>query len=151
MRLIAAALACALSISASAQTVVGSDPTNLALRSGSWAYSQTPAASEASFMDSSGIAQLTIRCVRANRSIVLSMRAVPATSLTVWTSSASRSLPATFDQPSSRLNASLNSNDPLLDALAFSRGRISFSVQGVSPLVLPAWPEPARAIEDCRN
>lgn len=39
--------------------------------------------------------------------------------------------------------------DPLLDAMAFSRGRFVLQA-GTAELVLPAWPEVARVIEDCR-
>ena len=39
--------------------------------------------------------------------------------------------------------------DSLLDALAFSRGRFGLIVDGVE-LTLPAWPEIARVLEDCR-
>ncbi|MCZ8019360.1 hypothetical protein [Novosphingobium sp.] len=40
--------------------------------------------------------------------------------------------------------------DRSLDALAFSRGRFAIEVTGLSPSYLPAWPEVARVIEDCR-
>ena len=40
--------------------------------------------------------------------------------------------------------------DPLLDAIAFSRGRFSLEVAGLAPLYLPSWPELSRVIEDCR-
>jgi hypothetical protein len=39
--------------------------------------------------------------------------------------------------------------DSLLDAMAFSRGRFVLQA-GTADLVLPAWPEVARVIEDCR-
>jgi hypothetical protein len=41
--------------------------------------------------------------------------------------------------------------DPLLDAMAFSRGRFVVEVAGKPPLFLPAWPEVTRVIEDCRH
>ena len=40
--------------------------------------------------------------------------------------------------------------DPLLDAIAFSRGRFTVESESGAMLVLPAWPEPARVVEDCR-
>ena len=40
---------------------------------------------------------------------------------------------------------------PLLYSLAYSRGRFVVEGGGAARLVLPAWPEAARAIEDCRN
>jgi hypothetical protein len=40
--------------------------------------------------------------------------------------------------------------DPLLDAMAFSRGRFRVEVAKLPPLYLPSWPEVSRVIEDCR-
>ena len=40
--------------------------------------------------------------------------------------------------------------DPILDAMAFSRGRFMIEVAGQAALILPARPEVARVIEDCR-
>jgi hypothetical protein len=40
--------------------------------------------------------------------------------------------------------------DPLLEQMAFSRGRILVGFEGGVSLVVPAWPEIARVIEDCR-
>ena len=50
-----------------------------------------------------------------------------------------------------RAGAALPADDPLLDELAFSRGRFTVEATGLATLVLPAWPEPARVIEDCRG
>lgn len=44
----------------------------------------------------------------------------------------------------------LPARDPLLDAMAFSRGRFAIEVAGLETLYLPAWPEVSRVIEDCR-
>jgi hypothetical protein len=41
-------------------------------------------------------------------------------------------------------------SDPILDAMAFSRGRFMVEVPGRSPLYLPSWAEVSRVIEDCR-
>jgi hypothetical protein len=41
--------------------------------------------------------------------------------------------------------------DAALDWIAFSRGRFVVAATGMPLLVLPAWPEPARVIEDCRK
>lgn len=144
-------LGCFLPVAAIAQAPAGVNPANMAMRAGSWSYATTAIGSEASFIDASGAPQLSLRCVRANRSLVLSVRGVPATSLSIWTSALSRSVPATYDAASGRVSASLAANDRLLDEIAFSRGRFSFAVAGLSPVVVPARPEAARAIEDCRN
>lgn len=46
--------------------------------------------------------------------------------------------------------AQATARDPRLDQMAFSRGRFLVDVAGQPRLILPAWPEVARVIEDCR-
>lgn len=48
------------------------------------------------------------------------------------------------------LVAELKASDPVLDAMAFSRGRFAFDAAGLPTLALPSWPEVSRVIEDCR-
>lgn len=52
--------------------------------------------------------------------------------------------------PSGWLVVAIPARDPLLDAMAFSRGRFTVEVAGLETLYLPAWPELSRVIEDCR-
>jgi hypothetical protein len=44
----------------------------------------------------------------------------------------------------------LPARDPLLDAIAFSRGRFAVAVPGEPTLYVPSWTEISRVIEDCR-
>jgi hypothetical protein len=119
--------------------------------SGSWVYSQTPGGSEASFLNASALPQLTIRCTVATRRVTIAKPASGAAPLlTMWTSAQTRALPASFNPMTQRLSAELAASDPLLDAIAFSRGRFGVSVSGAAPLVLPPWAEVARVVEDCR-
>ncbi len=129
------------------------DPVNLPASPGSWTYGQTvPGATDAIFMDASGAPQLTVRCNRATRRVIFIRPASAASpTLQLWTSSAARSLPATYDAASARISAEVPAFDRLLDALAFSRARFAVGVAGAPPLVVPNWPEATRAIEDCRN
>ncbi len=46
--------------------------------------------------------------------------------------------------------AFLDPRDPLLDAMAITKGRIAIGVEGERTLYLPAWVEISRVIEDCR-
>ena len=46
--------------------------------------------------------------------------------------------------------ATLQPGDPLLDAMALTRGRFAVETAGSPTLYLPAWAEVTRAIEDCR-
>jgi hypothetical protein len=49
-----------------------------------------------------------------------------------------------------RITIAVRATDPVLDAIAFSRGRFAFDLAGNQPLYLPSWPEVGRVIEDCR-
>ena len=70
--------------------------------------------------------------------------------MNVWTSSLTRSVPASFNPATMRLTIELAAFDPLLDAIASSRGRVGFSVGAQPALVVPPWAEAARLFEDCR-
>jgi hypothetical protein len=118
---------------------------------GNWSWAQTADGSEATFTDAYSRPQLIVYCHRSTRRVSIAKPAsASAPFLSVWTSSQTRALPASFDPATGRLSASLAAFDPLLDALASSRGRIGISVSGSAPLVLPPWAEIARAVEDCR-
>lgn len=68
--------------------------------------------------------------------------------LSIHTAALDRPLPA--QAQADAVTVSLDPRDPLLDAMAFSRGRFAVEVQGMAPLALPSWPEVARVIDDCR-
>jgi hypothetical protein len=46
--------------------------------------------------------------------------------------------------------ARVGARDPLLDAMAFSKGRFAIEVAGLETLYIPSYPEVTRVIEDCR-
>lgn len=118
---------------------------------GDWAYAAVPDGSEAVFTNASGYPQLWIHCARATRRVSVAMSAAAAAPfIDVWTSSATRRLAAAFDPARRRLTGQVEGNDPLLDAMANSRGRLGFTAGSAAPLVVPAWPEVARVVEDCR-
>jgi hypothetical protein len=148
---IAAAFALTAAASLGAQTALP-DFTTATPIAGTWTYAATPTGSEANFVNPSSLPQLTIRCTKATRRVMVLKPATGAAAvMTVWTSSAVRAVPASFNPLTNRISIDLVSNDPLLDALAFSRGRIGVSVVNVPSLVVPAWPEIARVVEDCRS
>jgi hypothetical protein len=145
-----AALAPAASVSAQA-VVPAVDYSTARPTPGSWAYQATPAGSSARFIDATGTARMVLECTKATRRVMISRTsATPAASIFVWTSSAARSLPARFEANAMRVTAELPAFDNLLDGIAFSRGRIAAVMPGAESLVMPAWPEAARTIEDCR-
>ena len=118
---------------------------------GSWTLAPGSDGSTATFLNASAMPQVTIRCSRTARRVSIARpgsAAVPF--LNVWTSSMTRSVPASFDPATAKITIQLAAYDPLLDALAFSRGRVAIYVADKPALVVPAWPEIARIIEDCR-
>ena len=109
----------------------------LPLASGQWSYVATANGSTASFGP-----HLELRCDRAARTITIVRPGSGPAALTIATDSVVRTLPS---------NGQLLATDPLLDAIALSRGRFIIS-GGIGPAIaVPSWPEAARSIEDCRN
>ena len=149
---IAAALALTATSSLHAQSVAPTTSFQYSTPlAGSWAYAATTDGSEASFFDGTSRPQLFVRCTRASRQVTIAKPSTAAAPfLTVWTSSQARNLPASYNPATYRLSATVTAYDPLLDAIAFSRGRFAVSVTGNTALIVPAWEEPARVIEDCR-
>jgi len=148
-RFVAAALALTTTSSLQAQSIA--DQTYAVPLPGSWAYAATADGSEAVFFDANNNAQLRLRCSRSTRRVTLSKPGTaPVATLDVWSSTRSKSLAASFDPATARVNAVVANWDPLLDALAYSRGRFAVAVPGQQPLVVPAWADISRVIEDCR-
>ena len=77
-----------------------------------------------------------------------------ARAMIIRTETASRTLPLSPGSGSAQPTfafTDLQSRDPLLDAMALTRGRFAVEVQGARSLYLPAWAEVTRVIEDCRR
>lgn len=121
--------------------------TDARLTPGRWTYSGG-AASSAQY--GSAVAPLfTVRCVARGQIALQRHGGTGGAALTIRTSNTMRTLPATA-RPDGTV-VTLSANDPLLDAIAFSRGRFAVETPVASQLVIPAWPEPARVVEDCRR
>jgi hypothetical protein len=70
--------------------------------------------------------------------------------MTIRTETAQRTLAA--QRAGAQLIAvAVPASDPLLDAMALSKGRFAVEVEGETPLYLPSWAEVSRVIEDCRG
>jgi hypothetical protein len=108
---------------------------DLDLTAGEWSYD----GAAARFLAADGAA-FALRCDAAARRILVE-REGAAGEMTIRTTAGDRR----FAEP----RAPLSSSDPFLDAIAFSRGRFTVETAGRT-LVIPAWPEPAKAVEDCR-
>jgi hypothetical protein len=150
MRLsIAGALAFALSSSVTAQSIP--DLSTAIPIVGNWSYAPASDGSEAVFANATGYPQVWIRCSRSMRRVSIALPAAAAVpTVNVWTSSVTRGVASSFNPASGRATVDFANFDPLLDAVANSRGRIGFALGSQPALVVPAWPEVARVIEDCR-
>ena len=145
----AAALACA---PLQAQTTAAADYSYSPISPGAWNYRAVTGGSEATFVDGAGTARMVVTCGKVSRLVTLSkISAAPAATLSFWTSSAARNLPARFDINSKRVITQVGATDSLLDALVFSRGRFAVSMPGAPALVVPAGTEVAHVVEDCRG
>ncbi len=113
---------------------------------GNWSHQGDSERSTASFAAGDGPSFL-VRC--ASGRIGLVRIGASGGAITIRTSTGERAIPA--NAGSQGLVATLDANDPLLDAIAFSRGRFAVEASGAPLLILPAWPETARVIEDCRS
>lgn len=118
---------------------------------GNWSYRIIGGGSEADFSDSGGHVRLTVRCTQASKivSIIRSGALAAAPFLTVTTSYGSRNVSAGF--AAGNLSGVVAASDPLLDQIAFSRGKWAIANSGEGALVVPSWADAARVIEDCRS
>ena len=146
--------ACALPFvsPASAQAPAQVDVAAVQPLRGSWSYRAVAGGSEAAFADLAATRRLVLRCNRAARTVSVGRTGVAraAPTLAIWTSTTSRSVPSRF-LPTGELVADIAATDPLLDAIAFSRGRFATGAAGAPMVAVPAWPELSRVIEDCRS
>ena len=100
-----------------------------------------------------------------NRAVAL-RRATPATDpieMRVYTETKKAKFNASPDRPDRlslgwtdnnqnhpSVGVSLQANEPLLDAMALTKGRFAIETPGQPTLYLPSWAEVSRVIEDCR-
>jgi len=97
---------------------------------------------------------LIIRCDLATRRIGIARAGSAAgqVEMLVRTETQDRRLTASpMQSGGSLIVAQLAASDPLLDAIAFSKGRFAVDVAGTDAVYAPAWPEITRVIEDCRG
>ena len=123
------------------------------LTPGTWRYETTAGGSQAQFAADATTALATLRCDRGAGQIALQRVGAAAgpVPLSITTNVATRAFTATPQaDPTPQLALLLAARDPVLDAMAFSRGRFVIEVAGLPTLYLPAWPEVGRVVEDCR-
>ena len=119
---------------------------------GTWRYERDARGSRALFGAIGSDAALVLRCDLAPRRMFLSRAGTATAPLTVRTSSMTKALAVQpTGGPGTYLAAEIAPRDGLLDAMAFSRGRFVIEQAGASLLVVPAYAEIGRVIEDCRG
>lgn len=118
-----------------------------ALTSGDWSYRRTATGGEALYGNDPAAPRLALRCVRASGQVLLAWPGVATATLAIRTTETAAT--RTGQLTTTELQLAFPARDPLLDQMAFSRGRFMLTA-GTATLILPSWPEIARVIEDCR-
>ncbi|CAN5398739.1 hypothetical protein BH10PSE12_BH10PSE12_14020 [soil metagenome] len=125
------------------------------LAPGTWSYRPEQGGSVALFGPAGGSASLSMRCELATHRLIMSRQGamVPASGqMTIQTSFGALQWPAASDGGAPPYTIAIRAaGDAGLDQMAFSRGRFAVEAGGLAMLVVPAWPEVARVIEDCRG
>ena len=127
-----------------------------AVNPGDWRYRAIPGGSVAEYGPVGGAPLLSLRCDSAARRIIFSFALTPmaSDSLRIFTSFGSTVLPlqsVSFAAGTPQASIESEAHNPLLDQMAFSRGRFALVIEGQRPLVVPNWAEVSRVIEDCRG
>jgi hypothetical protein len=131
------------------------------LTDGDWSYRTLASGSVARFSNGAGIGLAAIACNLGQKVVTLSRSAPNLTAgaqasvpLTLVTTARPHpynvSVSANPGQFGPSLAINLTAGDATLDDLAFSRGRFAIEASGQPTLILPAWEEVGRVIEDCR-
>ena len=128
------------------------------ISAGEWQWAREGDTSVARFGEQGQTPKLVLRCSRAAGQITVTMVAPPTATrpltMILITSTMTRQLTATpagtAEGGIAMFGVAIAAHDPLLDAIAFSRGRWRIELEEAHPLTLPNWPQAARVIEDCR-
>jgi hypothetical protein len=120
---------------------------------GNWTYRRDGRTSVAQFGAPGRNATINFRCDAQNRRVTLSREAsVPGARMVIRTSSMTKTMAVTTsDANPAYLSADIATTDPILDAMAFSRGRVLVEMEGQQPVIMPTWAEIVRIVEDCRG
>lgn len=119
---------------------------------GDWSYRQEGQGTIALFGLRTDQPELSLRCDRATRQVQIARRGEAPGPITIRTSTNARSLAARATPGAQPYMAvMLPANDPILDAMGYSRGRFVVEMSPLAPLVVPTWAEVQRVVEDCRR
>lgn len=123
--------------------------------SGRWVYRRDARGSLALYGAPGRDALVTLRCDSEVGRIYLSRAnetGAPAGMLTLWSSAAVKTFAArAVGGNAAYIAAEILPSDSILDAAAYSRGRIAIAASGQQSIAIPVWSELPRVIEDCRG
>jgi hypothetical protein len=119
---------------------------------GNWVYRQDDRGSIGYFGEVGKNAIVTLRCDKGRGRIYLSRSgAALEPQIQIKTSASAKTVSAASAGGNPPyVAAELSPVDPILDAMAYSRGRFTVEAGGHLSLAIPAWAEISRIIEDCR-
>ena len=132
-----------------APTAPATDWRDAAITPGDWQWASEGGHSVARF--AGGL--VILRCDRAAGSVTLERSGTATRQVPMTISSSALTRPVTGTPvagPPPQIAVTFAARDPLLDAMAFSRGRFAIEAAGLQTLYVPSWPEVSRVIEDCR-
>jgi len=120
---------------------------------GDWTYGRDARGSMGRFGTVGHNPRISLRCdIQAGRLYLSREGNGSAKSMVIRTSSATKEFAANVGAGTpAYFVAEIMPSDPILDAMAFSRGRLLVEVAGQQPIVLPSWAEITRIVEDCRR
>lgn len=119
---------------------------------GTWEYVDEPSESLGLFGIPDPVHPFVIRCDKQTKRIGLARRTKREGPLTMvlTAETTSREFVARKVEGSGLVAVDLDPRDPVLDALAITKGRFVVALEGERTLYIPAWTEFSRVIEDCR-
>jgi hypothetical protein len=122
------------------------------LTNGQWVYRRDERGSIALFGKTGEDAVVTLRCDKSQRILYLSRAGFwDHGDATIRTSSTMKQFKVrTTGGKPSYMAASISPDDPILDAMAYSRGRIALQFTSQTSIAIPVWSEIGRVTEDCR-
>lgn len=120
---------------------------------GTWLWSVRGGRSTATFTVLGAQPVASLSCDRAAGQAILARTGTASGAVPVQITTSTGSIPLMSDPARSEagwIAVALPARSPVLDAMAFSRGRFALESAGLPALYLPSWPELSRVIEDCR-
>ncbi|MEO0591104.1 MAG: hypothetical protein AAFZ11_11165 [Pseudomonadota bacterium] len=119
---------------------------------GTWTYEDEPAESLGLYGIPDPAHPFVIRCDKRAKRIGLARSTTREGPLTMvlTAETTTRQLVAQTVEGYGLVAVDLDPKDPLIDAMAITKGRFVVELEGEPTLYIPAWTEFSRVIEDCR-